>query len=60
MDGGTYTVFITATAAEVTAQPTIDTNSALSFQLTIVDPCETTLVNNIAASPTLNRGPTTI
>ena len=60
MDGGTYTIFITAHVSASVAQPSIDYNSALSFSLTVVDPCFTTLVNNIAAQPTWNRVATTL
>ena len=59
MDGGEYTIYITAFVSETTFNAAINYNTALSFQLTLVDPCESTLVNNIAAQPTLNRGPAT-
>jgi len=45
---------VTATVNEAIPQPALDTNTDFSFQLNLIDPCETTLVNNIA-DPTLNE-----
>lgn len=50
--GGTYTITVTAVLQEVyyyqgTSNPPFYTNSNLNYQQTIVDPCITTLVNNL-------------
>jgi len=59
-DGGTYTIVVTATVTEDIPQA-LDVNSTLSFQLTLVDPCTTTVINNFAAPNTaLNVLSTTI
>ena len=57
-DGGTYTIYVTATAQEDIPQA-LGINTDLNFQLTLVDPCDSTVVNNFV-NPALNVAAATI